>query len=122
MASASIASDMSIRMFPARAWPIIMVAGPPKCSARIYTLVSSVALITVWLDSMAALSPGFCNQTVDVRLFDAECLNSLRTVVQQFRPRTLFDIPPRSIGEHFIDAAVFRLRRTLNFRQQGFRK
>jgi len=78
-----------------------------------------VALITVWLDSMAALSPGFRNQTVDVRLFDAECLSPLRTIVQQLRPRTVFDIPPRGISEDFIDAAVFRLCRTLNFRQQG---
>jgi hypothetical protein len=36
------------------------------------TLVSSMALIAVWLDSMAALlSSGFGNQTVDVRLFDS---------------------------------------------------
>jgi hypothetical protein len=65
---------------------------------------------------------GFCNQTVDVRLFEAECLSPLRTIVQQLRPRALFDIPPRGISEHFLDAAMFRLRRTLNFRQQGFRK
>ena len=31
----SIASKMSMRMFPARAWPMISVAGPPKCSALI---------------------------------------------------------------------------------------
>jgi hypothetical protein len=31
----SIASEMSMRMFPARAWPMITVAGPPKCSALI---------------------------------------------------------------------------------------
>jgi hypothetical protein len=33
--SANIASEMSMRMFPARAWPMITVAGPPKCSALI---------------------------------------------------------------------------------------
>ena len=33
--SATIASEMSIRMLPARAWPRIRVAGPPKCSALI---------------------------------------------------------------------------------------
>jgi len=82
-----------------------------------------VALITVWLDSMAAmLSPRFGNQTVDVTLFDAECLRPLRAIVQEFRPRTLFDIPPYGIGEHFIDAAVLRVCRTLDFRQQGLRK
>ena len=31
--SASIASEISTRMVPARAWPTITVAGPPKCSA-----------------------------------------------------------------------------------------
>jgi len=71
---------------------------------------------------MAAFSPGFCNQTVDVRFFDAECLSPLRTIVQQFRPRTLFDIPLHRVGEHFIDAAVFRLCRGLDLRQQGLWK
>ena len=77
-----------------------------------------MALITIWLDSMAALlSPGFSNQTVYVGLFNAECLSPLRAVVQQLRPRTFFDIPLHRVGEHFIDAAVFRLCRALDFRQ-----
>ena len=72
---------------------------------------------------MAALvSPGFGNQTVNVRLLDAECLRPLRAIVEQFRPRTIYDIPLYGIGEHFIDAAMFRLRRALDFRQKGFRK
>ena len=41
------------------------------------------------LDPMAALlSPGFGNQEVDIRLFDAEYLRPLRAIVQEFRPRT----------------------------------
>jgi len=70
----------------------------------------------------ALLSPGFGNQAVDVRLFDAECLRPLRAIVQQLRPRTLFDIPLHRVGEHFIDAAVFRLCRGLDLRQQGLWK
>jgi hypothetical protein len=58
------------------------------------------------------------NQPVDVGLLDAQRPRPLRAIVQRLRPRTLLDIPPHGIGEHFIDAAVFRLRRALDFLEQ----
>ena len=62
---------------------MIRVAGPPKCSALISTLVSTVALIAACSDSMAALlSAGLSNQLIDVTLFDAERLRPLRAIVQ----------------------------------------
>lgn len=56
------------------------------------------------------LGPGFRNQMVNVRLFDAEYLRPLRAIVQKLRPRTLFDVQLHGIAEYFIHAAVFRLR------------
>lgn len=47
----------------------------------------------------ALLSPGFGNQTVNVRFFDAECLRPLRAMVQEVRPRTLFDIPIHCVND-----------------------
>ena len=70
-----------------------------------------MALITAGLGSMATLlGPGFGNQTVNVRFFDAECLHPLRAIAQEVRPRTLFDIPLHCIGEHFINAAMLATR------------
>jgi hypothetical protein len=59
------------------------------------------------------LSPGFGNQPVDVGLLDAQRPRPLRAIVQHLRSRTLFNIPPHGIAEHFSDTAVFRLRRAL---------
>ena len=70
----------------------------------------------------APLSAGLGNQPIDVGLLDSECFRPLRAIVQEFRPRTLFDIPLNGIGEHLIDTAVFSLCRKLDFREQGFGK
>jgi hypothetical protein len=57
----------------------------------------------------------FRNEPIDIRLRKTKRARSLSPVLEQVRPRPVFQIPRNSIDKNFTNAAALSSRRVLDF-------